>query len=342
MAYTQLSDVWVPDVFASYQTIDPVESTDFVSSGIAVSSPALETLANGPGRITDIPFWQKLDASIEPNYSNDVFTDIADPQKVSTGLMVARVADLNEGWNSPDLVTQLSGKDPLKMVAATVDEYWQMQFQRRCIATAIGVYNDNVAGNAGDMVLNISAAGAPGTVTSANRLSNSAFITAIMTLGDRFKQIGAVAMHSMVFAGLAQADQIVYVTPSSGSIDIPTYLGKRVIIDDGLPIIGGDGTTVAYKYLTILFGNGAFGYGKGTPLVPTEFERVASRANGGGTETLWSRKRWIIHPQGYTFTSATVTGPGLSPTWADLKLATNWTRVVSRKNVPLAFLVSNA
>lgn len=339
MPFTTLGDVWIPEVFASYQTNDPVESTDFISSGVAVASPAFNGLAQGAGRITTMPFWSPLDAGTEPNYSNDVYTDIAEPQKVSAGEMTARVADLNEGWNSPDLVAQLSGRDPLKMVAAKVDTYWQEQFQRRAIATAIGIYNDNVAANGGDMVNNISSADM--TVGAANRIDATAFVKAVMTLGDRFKNIGTIAMHSIPYAGLVAAEQIQYLRPSSGSIDLPHYLGKRVIIDDGLPIIGGDGSTVAFKYLSILFGAGAIGYGKGQAKVPSEYERMAARANGGGTETLWSRKRWILHPFGYSFTSATITGPGMAPTWADLKLATNWTRILSRREVPMAFLVSN-
>lgn len=342
MPFTTLGDVWIPEVFASYQTNDPVERTDFINSGVAIASPAFQELANGPGRITTMPFWNPLDASVEPNYSNDVYTDIAEPQSVNTGEMIARVSDLNEGWNSPDLVTQLSGRDPLRMVAATVDTYWEEQFQRRCIATAIGVYNDNVASGGGDMVVDISAAGAPGTVTDANRISNTAVINAAFTMGDRYKDIGVIAMHSMVLAKLVSEDQIVYVRPSTGQIDVPTYLGKRVVVDDGMPIVGGNGGTVAYKYLTIAFGRAAFGYGRGTAKVPQEYERMPARANGGGTETLWIRKRWIIHPFGYSFTSTVITGPGLSPTWSDLKDATNWTRVLSRKNVPLAFIVTNA
>jgi hypothetical protein len=339
MPFTTLSDVWVPEVFASYQTNDPVESSDFIQSGVAVAAPAFNELANGPGRITTMPFWNPLDYTIEPNYDNDVYTDIAEPQKVNTGEMIARVSDLNEGWNSPDLVTTLSGKDPLKMVAGVVDGYWTAQFQRRCIATAIGVYNDNVAANGSDMVIDISDAAA--AVDAANRISATTMTSAMLTLGDRYKNLKTIVMHSIVFGGLLASEQIVYVRPSQGPDEIPTYLGKRVIVDDGMPVVGGNGTTISYKYLSIVFGAGAFGYGKGTPKTPQEFQRAADRGNGGGTETLWIRKRWIIHPFGYSFTSATITGPGLAPTWADLKLATNWTRVANRKDLPLAFIVSN-
>jgi hypothetical protein len=68
-------------------------------------------------------------------------------------------------------------------------------------------------------------------------------------------------------------------------------------------------------------------------------EREALQGNGGGIETLVSRKSWIVHPFGFQFLSGSVAGE--SPTLAEYKLAANWDRVVPRKNVPVAFLVTN-
>jgi hypothetical protein len=339
MARTTLADVWVPETFASYQINDPIRQTALVSSGILSVSPLLQDAASGAGFLTTAPFCNPIDSSLEPNYSNDVYTDIADPQKITAGEMTMRVSDLNEGWSSADLVATLVGKDPLKQVAAQIDGYWQEQLQRRLIATAIGVYNDNVTDNGGDMVVNKSSADM--TVTDANLFGASAIVAAQLTLGDRMGKMAGIALHSVVYARMVENDMIQYMQDSKGALTIPTYMGMYVIVDDGMPVIGGDGTTVAFKYLTILFGRGAFGYGAGTPKVPFEYEREASRANGGGFETLWVRKRWIIHPMGYDFKSVTITGPGYSPTWADLKLDTNWERKLARKNVPLAFLVTN-
>lgn len=340
MARTQLSDVWVPETFASYQIEDPIVKTELISSGIMVTNAELNDLASGPGFITTLPFWKQIDSSIEPNYSNDVYTDEAEPQKVETAEQVARVAHLNEGFSAADLVTPLSGKDPLKFVAAHVDQYWREQAQKRLIATAIGVYNDNVASNGGDMRIDLSSAN--NTVADSNRFGSTAFINAALTMGDAMKKVTGMAVHSMIYGKMLKDDEIEFIKDSTGSLEIPTYKGKVVLVDDGMPIVGGDGTTVAFKYLTILFGQGAFGYGSGAARVPSEYERSAARGNGGGFETLWSRKVWVMHPLGYKFTSTTITGPGMAPTWADLKLATNWERVVSRKNVPLAFLITNA
>lgn len=339
MPRVTISDVWVPETFGSYQIVDPILQTAFVSSGILSANPLIQDAASGAGYLTTVPFWNPIDSSLEPNYSNDVYTDVADPQKITAGEMTVRVSDLNEGWSSADLAAQLAGRDPLKQVASHIDGYWREQLQRRLIATAIGVYNDNVAGNAGDMVVNRSSANM--TVTDANLFGASAIVAAALTMGDKMGKFAGMAMHSVVYARMVENDMIQYVADSEGKLTIPNYMGMYVIVDDGMPIIGGDGTTVAFKYLTIMFGAGAFGYGAGTPKVPFESEREAARGNGGGFETIWVRKRWAIHPFGYDFKSATITGPGLSPTWADLKLATNWERKLARKNIPLAFLVTN-
>ena len=110
-------------------------------------------------------------------------------------------------------------------------------------------------------------------------------------------------------------------------------------VDDGLPTFG---TGVDRKYLSILWGQNAIAFGQDeVAFADGEVDREPSRGNGQGVDTLWSRRKWLIHPFGFKFLSTTITGPGLSPTWADLALATNWERVLTRKQVPMAFLVSN-
>ena len=68
-------------------------------------------------------------------------------------------------------------------------------------------------------------------------------------------------------------------------------------------------------------------------------ERVVGAGNGSGESQIWSRNSGIIQPMGYSFTSASVAGQ--SATWAELENAANWTRVHSRKNVPMAFIQVN-
>ena len=145
-------------------------------------------------------------------------------------------------------------------------------------------------------------------------------------------------MHSMIAKKLAKDQLIETIRDSEGRVLYQAYMNARVVVDDGMPSFG---TGVDRKYLSILFGPGAIGYGRGTPRKPTAISRYEERANGGGVEVLWSRKTWLIHPAGFDFLSTTITAPGLSPTWANLQLATNWERVLDRKNIPMAFYVTN-
>ena len=97
----------------------------------------------------------------------------------------------------------------------------------------------------------------------------------------------------------------------------------------------------------MIFGPGALGFAEETPPGEDglEYDRAPDRGNGGGTETLWNRRNFVVHPLGYSFLSTTITGTPtttrpVSANWADLALATNWERKFARKQVPLAFITS--
>jgi len=338
MANTELTDIFVPEVFASYQVNDAVEKTAFVESGVVALSPELDARAKSGGMLTTVPHWNDLDASIEPNYSNTTYTDVAEPQKINSGEMTARISYLNEGFSSSDLNKELAGSDPMQRIANRVDSYWQRQFQRRILSIAIGLYNDNVAANSGDMVVDVTSQ-TPGTITDANRFDASSFIDAQFTLGDRAGELGVFAVHSVVLKAMTKQQLIENIRDADGKLLYQAYMNARVVVDDGMPTFG---TGVDRKYLSILFGPGAIGYGRGAPKTPSEVERSPARANGGGVEVLWSRKTWLIHPAGFDFLSASITAPGLSPTWANLQNAANWERELDRKNVPIAFYLVNA
>lgn len=338
MAQVTLSDVIIPDVFASYITVDSPEKTAFAQSGVLSAGGAWDAYAATPGYTTTLPFWNDLDASVEPNYGNDVYTDIAEPQDISAGEQVARIALLNEGWAAMRFVKELLKQDPMQRIAARINAFWDKQLQRRAIAVSLGVYNDNVASGGSDMVIDISSQ-VPGTVTDANRFDVNAFVDTAFTLGDNYENLKAIAVHSIVAKTMVTNDELEEVRDSDGNLLMNSYKGKTVIIDDGMPTMG---SGVDRKYISILWGEGAIAFGQDSvAFADGEVERQPSRGNGQGVDTLWSRRKWLIHPFGYKFLSNTITGPGLSPTWADLALAANWERVLSRKQVPMAFLISN-
>ena len=345
MAITTIGDIVTGNVpvLLSYMTQDPVEKTAFFQSGILAPTPYAAEIARGPSNLANIPFWKAIDSSIEPNYSNDIYQDIATPRNVQTGEMMARVAYLNEGFGQADLTVELTSQNPLQSVATRLDNFWQRQAQRRLLATSLGIYNDNVAATdafhtQNDMVVDVSAT---------LGFDAGAFIDATQTMGDALMSntgevLGVIAMHSFVYGQARKQQLIDFIRDAENNTMFATYQGYRVVVDDSMTVVG---TGNDRKFISIIFGNGAIGYGEGNPTNPLAYEREESRGNGGGVETLWSRKTWLLHPLGYSFTSAVITGNGSetvprSASWQDLAQATNWNRVVDRKHVPVAFLVT--
>ncbi len=331
---TILSDVVFRDELRDYMRVNTAERTAFFESGILTNNNDMSTLLASPSNTFTIPWWVDLDASIEPNYSNDVYTDIAVPLSVTSASMQARAAYLNEGWNAMNLVKNITNQDPLEFVASRLTSYWQRQAQRRAIATTIGVYNDNVANDGGDMVID-----AGGTINAA------AIIRAKATMGDYSGQLGGlsvIAMHSAVQTEL-QILNLIDFTPLADQIpEFGRFQGMRVVVDDSMPVIG---TGADAKYLSVIFGPGALGYAEEQADNDIRYTEEEERGNGGGAETLWTRRNFVIHPLGYSFLSTTITGTPtttrpVSANWADLALATNWDRKFDRKQVPLAFVTS--
>lgn len=341
MATVQLSDIIDVTVFNDLPAVNSPEKTAFFESGAIVRSGLLDGLASAAGKTAELPFWKDLDASEEPNQSTDDPADIATPKKIAQDEQVARKAFLNQGWSESDLASELTlGQKAMDRIRERVDTYWVRQWQRRLIASTNGVLADNIANDDGDMVYDASGA-TNGDVTATTVFTRQNFTSGAFTLGDHVDMLTAIAVHSVVYKRMVDNDDIDFIPDSQGNMTIPTFLGKRVIVDDSMtftPAAGSGAGDAAPKYTSVLFGSGAFGYGNGMPKVPTAIEREEAQGEGGGIETLWSRKTWLIHPFGF---KAAATPAGNGYTNAELANAATWDRVVDRKNVPLSFLITN-
>ena len=336
MATTKLSDIIDVTVFQDLAPVNSPEKTALFESGIVTRNALLDSLASAAGKKAELPFWKDLDGTEEVNYSNDDPADVAGAQKLTQGEQTTRKAFVNKGWSVTDLASEVAmGAKAMDHIRSRTDAYFTKQWQRRLIAASNGVLADNVANFASDMVVDVASESVAGQ--SATTLFNrDALTNAVYTMGDAANELSALAVHSKIMAQMVKNDDIVYMPDSQGNLVIPTYMGLRVIVDDGLTVTAG--ATDGFKYTSIIFGAGAFGYGNGSADTPVEIEREASQANGGGVETLWLRNTWILHPFGFE----QVGNPsGASFTQAELATANVWNRVVDRKNVPMAFLTTN-
>lgn len=157
-------------------------------------------------------------------------------------------------------------------------------------------------------------------------MNGATFVDACAKLGDRSDRLTAIALHSATEAALRKLDLIDFIPDSEGKAQIRTFQGRRVIVDDNLPVRAG--STDGQVYTSYLFGPGAFARGTapldGTPLqggFGTEGVEMA-RVPLDSDTVLINRRRYILHPRGVKFNSATVAGD--SPTNAELELF-SWT-----------------
>jgi hypothetical protein len=335
MATTRLTDVIIPEVYKSYTAVNRPELTAFFQSGIVVQNQLLNETANTGGDTVNLPFWNDLDPTVAPNLSNDDPDDLAVPNKITTGKQIARVAYLNQWYSNADLTSELAGSNANQQVRNRFGTYWMRQWQRRLIATVSGLVADNIANNASDMVKSV-AAEATGSQTALTRFNRDVFTDAVYSMGDHAEKLSAIAVHSQIMAQMVKNDDIDFIPDSNGRLVIPTYMGLRVIVDDSMPVTAG--TTSGFKYTSIIFGGGALGYGEGIPLVPVEVQREALQGKGAGVEYIGERKTWILHPFGYKVAADPAAN---SYSLAELANAATWTRVLPRKLIPMAAIITN-
>lgn len=340
---TQLSDLVYGVEYTGYSMEKALELNAFVQSGVAVQEPELDALAAGQGGTYDMPFFKQL-GNVAPNISTDDDSVNASRQKITTGVEQARLHMYNQVWSSADLNKALIATDPLMAIADQTAHYWATWSQTMIIQSALGILADNIANDSGDMLFNAA------TITDANggaaarKLQNDVLIDAAQTMGDHKNNLVAVAMHSAVHSNLQKQGALQDIhNMETGALLFQTFMGKRVIVDDSMPVLtesinDGGGASNKTVYVSILFGAGAIRLGTGAPKVATETQRVPLGGNGGGIEDLIERRHPIVHPTGFKWLNASVSGK--SATSAELATAANWDRVKQRKNIPLAFIKS--
>ncbi len=336
---TQVSDVVVPEIFTPYVQQLTEEKARIITSGVAVRDPAIDEMLAGGGLTFNVPSFRDLDSDAD-RVSTDTSTsagfaagtDSPDPQKIETDTEIAVRLNRNQSWSSADLAAVLAGADPLNAIIGRVAFYWTRRLQAIVIATVNGVIKDNVANDSADYENDISGGGFIDGVTN---FSAEAFLDAAVTMGDSMEDLVAIMVHSVVFNRMQKNNLIDFIPDSQGVVNIPTFLGRSVLIDDGMP-------NASNVYDSWLFGAGFLRLGSSPPKVPTEITREAGAGNGGGQEILYSRNQWSLHPVGHAYTGTAANGgPGNGVGANDLNNATSWNRVFpERKQIKFARLVT--
>jgi hypothetical protein len=309
MASVKVSDILTPDVWREYGQQKTAEKSAFWQGGIVTNLAGLE-LPRG-GATINLPYFGDLTGDLETLSDSTSLT----VDKIGSGKQVAVLVARGRAWGQNDLAGLLAGADPANAILDTVSDYWARQYQKELISTMTGVFGAaSMAGNISD----ISAGGSE----AVRAFNGGTFIDASYKLGDAADSIVAIAMHSNTMAYLAKQNLIAYVQAAGQPVGLPYYMGKRVIVDDGLPVASGTYTSYLFGAGAIGFTNGDVGDGK----IENDRDILA------GEDVLTMRARWVLHVKGTKWQG---TSAGQFPTRTELATGTNWVRVFETKQIPI-------
>lgn len=287
--------------------------------------------------------------------SNDGQTDIpaTSTKTYEQGIVVVGKA---KAWTEKDFSYDITGGvDFMQNIAEQIAQYKEGLDQKTILSILKGIFSMTGAKNLEFVEKHThdisSDSDGKMTATSLNTAANRA-------CGANKKKFTLVFMHSDVATNLENLNLVEHLkyTDKDGvtrSLDMYTWNGKTVIIDDDMPTEdvpesapgAGDGYT---RYTTYILGDGAFSYEDIGAKVPYEMDRAPEK--NGGEDFLYIRQRKVFAPFGISYEKKNQVS--LSPTNAELEDGANWALVhtgesaaaqrtyINHKAIPIARIIS--
>ena len=330
MAETRKTDVIIPSIFSEYTLGKGIYRSRLYKSAVVGVNPKINTALNGGGEIFTMPKWNSVVGT-----SGDIPSETVDQtvNNVTAGAEKARRQFRVKAWGANDLSAVLAGSDGLDSAAGEVNDYWAQAFDKVGIASLQGVIADNVANDSGDLVNNVS-----GGTAAAAYFSDAAVIDAQAKLGEN-GTVGAddlaggafvaIVVHPLVYAYMRKEDLIDNLPVSGQERPVEFYMNMRVVVDRNAPVATAVYDSYICKAGALAAGTGNVGY------EATELFRDPKK--GFGIDELYTRRAFTVHPYGTAWLETTVTG-GISPSDANLILATNWNRVFPAEDMRVVML----
>lgn len=321
-AYTRLTDLIVPAVWARYSFEETVEKMDIFQAGVLYSDDTIvPRLANG-GYAVDMPMWRDL-PGIPSEPVNDDPTDLIEVKKLSTRKERAARNIRAQAWGNMDINAIIAGDDPQRIIIQQQAAYWQRANKRTLLSMLQGIVADNVANDGGDLVRDTGAS-----------IADTDVIDAAYLMGDRADDFTTIWMHSQQMKVLRKSELIEYLhTPADSNkpMLLPYYQGLRVITDDDIPFVAGTGNK---EFTAFMFKQRAVHWAElpvNTEGGPLEFDRKPRAGHGGGMTETVARRHFVPHVKGMTYVG-TPADEFASDT--ELAAATSWDRATSdKKNI---------
>lgn len=304
---------FIPQLFLAYQQEEIQDRNALVNSGLMVTNDAIQSEFAKGGKTIDLPFFGDLTGDSEILSDTTGLTPVNLTGDVQTGVRNLR----GKVWQSSDLAGDLAGDDPMQAIGRRTGQYWVRDMQKTLISVLRGIFAS------GGPLASSHAVG--GTST---QLSQSSMVDGIAKLGDAGQELTGVIMRSPVYYALMKMDLLIPASTTSQldtrlsreRLELQTYLGRPVFVDDTLPVEVGAGTGGADVHHTYFFGPGAFGYATAPTKTPLETDRNSLK----GIDYLINRTSYLVHPNGISWVG---NAAGAAPTNTELATASNWSKV---------------
>ena len=318
---------------------DPVK-TALLDSGVMVEDSQIAGQIAGGGNLYTIPFYKPLSGT-PANY--DGSTDVP-VEETAADCQSGVVYGRTQGFMARDFVSDLSGADPMGHIAASVARFWNRYRQAVILKVLSAIFGITTPADWKNKhtAEEVSATADPALIT-ATHLND----LATQACGDNKNIFQLAIMHSDVAKTLENLQLLEFwkQTDANGiqrPVNLASCNGYTVLIDDGVPVepVGGaEANKDLKKYTTYLLGTGVLRHANGKLDKPGVVP-VRDEITNGGQETLVTRIRETIHPNGFSFKIPTSSWTE-SPTDAQLAATANWACKFNPKAIPIARLITN-
>lgn len=345
MATTKLTDVVVPTTFQKVIESKLTENSKIRQAGVVSTDPRFSISS---GFETTVPFWRRPAGGEAQSQGGDE-TVKGTASKVTQGKMTARVLSRSNAFAALNIADYASDADAIAFASGEFARLRVGDEESAMLAILKGIIAANVAnrtayaagdlsapaGTASDMIF--SNVRTTGTIDATNRFGSAALLGGRKTMGDRGGDLKLAIMHSDVVNNLRAVEPNAFVPASQTDIGLERYQGYFIVESDN---IGIDVTLPSYPvYTTYLMGSELFAYASGIQDHPLEDVRDAAAGSWSGMDTTVNRFRYMLHPYGWM--ASGVPANSVSLTNPELATATNWTRAVERKAIPLVAVRTN-
>ena len=334
---TLRSDIIIPEIFTPYLVEETTKRDAFLASGVVQPMTELNASEDG-GDFINVPFYA---ANLNSTFERLTDSTSLTPGKITADKQRAAVVHRGNAFESRDLAAMAAGSDPMAVIGQKLASYIANERQKDLLSCCAGIFGA-VGDTTGAAFAGLAVDGASGDTPT--ELGPRQIVKAKSLLGDQGEKLSTIVVHPSVYYSLMERRAIDFIydnngqpdtsadsgstAPAFGSVQVPTFMGLRVIISSDVQTAGSGSST---EYASYLFTPGAFGSGEQMAL-RTETDRDIMAKS----DALSFDLHYVYHPMGTRFAEVA------NPTPAQLSTVGNWTKVYETNNLGIARITSTS